>query len=155
MSIRVNVHWATAMLGICLVGLMSIRLLSVGCFPIRLLSDLVTVWSGYCLVGLPSIWLLSFRDVSLEKCQFSHCLVGFLSGYQPYKIYEKCPKLTNCISRIMLVAVRDKVIPLNWLFSNGVMIPKIQNLSQPNVADYRQIVILEPGSTKILLTPSD
>ena len=55
----------------------------------------------------------------------------------------------------MLVAVRDKVIPLNWLFSNGVMIPKIQNLSQPNVADYRQIVILEPGSTKILLTPSD
>ena len=31
----------------------------------------------------------------------------------PYKVYKKCFRIMNYIIRIMLIAVRDKVIPLN------------------------------------------
>ena len=47
----------------------------------------------------------------------------------------------NYIFRIMLITVRDKVIPLDWHVSDGIMIPKVQNPRQSNLADYRQIVL--------------
>ena len=42
--------------------------------------------------------------------------------------------------RIMLL-VRDKVIPLNCHISGGIMIPKIQNPRQSNLADDTQIAL--------------
>ena len=45
----------------------------------------------------------------------------------PYKVYKKCPRIMNYIFGIMLIAVRYKVIPLNWRISDGIMIPKVQN----------------------------
>ena len=41
----------------------------------------------------------------------------------------------------MLIAVRDKMIPLNFCVSDGIMILKVQNPRQSNLADYRQIVL--------------
>ena len=45
----------------------------------------------------------------------------------------------NYICKIMLIAVRDKVIPLTWHVSDGIIIPKVQNPRQSDLADYRQI----------------
>ena len=45
----------------------------------------------------------------------------------PDKVYKRCPRVMNYIFRIMFVAVRDKVIPLNWSVSDGIMISKVQN----------------------------
>ena len=45
----------------------------------------------------------------------------------------------NYISRIMLIAVRDKVTPLSWCVSDEIMMPKVQNFRQASLADYRQI----------------
>ena len=61
--------------GVCLVGLMSVWLLSVGCCLVWLLSGWVTVPSGYRLLGQ----CLSVKDVSSRKCQLSYCLVELLS----------------------------------------------------------------------------
>ena len=47
----------------------------------------------------------------------------------------------NYILRIMLIAVRDKVIPLNWHVSDGIMIAKVHKPRQSNLADYRQILL--------------
>ena len=33
------------------------------------------------------------------------------------------------------------MIPLDWRVSDGIMIPKVQNLRQSNLADYGQIVL--------------
>ena len=55
----------------------------------------------------------------------------------PYKVYKKCLRIMNHIFRIMLIVVRDKVIPLKLCFSDGIMIPKVQNPRQSNLADYR------------------
>ena len=41
----------------------------------------------------------------------------------------------------MLIAVSDKAIPLKWRVSDGIMIPKMQNPKQLNLADYRQIAL--------------
>ena len=43
--------------------------------------------------------------------------------------------------RILLMLVRDKVIPLNCRVSGGIMIPKIQNPRQSNLADDTQIAL--------------
>ena len=59
----------------------------------------------------------------------------------PYKIYKKYPRIMNYTFRIMLIAVRDKVIPVNWHVCDGIMIPKVQNPRQSNLADYRQIAL--------------
>ena len=59
----------------------------------------------------------------------------------PYKIYKKYPRIMNYTFRIMLIAVRDKVIPVNWRVCDGIMIPKVQNPRQSNLADYRQIAL--------------
>ena len=59
----------------------------------------------------------------------------------PYKVYKKCPKLRNYLFRIMLKAAKDKLIPLNWRVSDGIMIPKVQIPRQSNLADYRQIAL--------------
>ena len=59
----------------------------------------------------------------------------------PYKIYQKCPRVMNNISRIMLIAVRDKVIPLSWCVSNEIMMPKVQNSRQSSLADYSQVAL--------------
>ena len=56
----------------------------------------------------------------------------------PYKVYKKCPRILNYIFRIMLIAVRDKEIPLNWHISDGIMIPKVQNPTQSDLPDYTQ-----------------
>ena len=47
----------------------------------------------------------------------------------------------NYIFRIMLIAVRDKVIPLNRHVSDGIMILNVQNPRQLNLADDRQIAL--------------
>ena len=47
----------------------------------------------------------------------------------------------NYIFRIMLIAVRDKVIPLNWHVTDGIIILRVQNPRCSNLADYRQIVL--------------
>ena len=47
----------------------------------------------------------------------------------------------NYISSIMFIAVRYKVIPLNWSVSDRIMISRVQNHRQSNLADYRQIVL--------------
>ena len=57
----------------------------------------------------------------------------------PYKIYQKCLRVMNYISRIMLIAVREKVTPLSWCVSDEIMMPKVQNFRQASLADYRQI----------------
>ena len=59
----------------------------------------------------------------------------------PYKVYKKCPKLRNYLLRIMLKAAKDKLIPLNWRVSDGIMIPKVQIPRPSNLADYRQIAL--------------
>ena len=41
----------------------------------------------------------------------------------------------------MLIAVRDKVIPLSWCVSNEIMMPKVQNSRQSSLADYRQVAL--------------
>ena len=51
----------------------------------------------------------------------------------------------------MLVAVRSKVIPLNWPVSDEIVIPKVQNPRQLISADNRQMenqrkIISEPES---------
>ena len=43
--------------------------------------------------------------------------------------------------RILLMLVRDKVIPLNCRVSGGILIPKIQNPRQSNLADDTQIAL--------------
>ena len=45
----------------------------------------------------------------------------------PDKVYKRCLRVMNYIFRIMFIAVRDKVIPLNWSVSDGIMISKVQN----------------------------
>ena len=47
----------------------------------------------------------------------------------------------NYIFRITFIAVRDKVTPLNWSVSDRIMISRVQNPRQSNLADYRQIVL--------------
>ena len=47
----------------------------------------------------------------------------------------------NYIFRIIFIAVRDKVTPLNWSVSDRIMISRVQNPRQSNLADYRQIVL--------------
>ena len=47
----------------------------------------------------------------------------------------------NYIFRIMLIAVRDKVIPLNWHVTDGIIILRVQNPRCSNLVDYRQIVL--------------
>ena len=59
----------------------------------------------------------------------------------PYKVYKKCPGVVNYIFRIMFIAVRDKVIPLNWSVSDRIMISKMQNPRRSNLANYRQITL--------------
>ena len=61
--------------GVCLVGLTSVWLLSVGCRLVWLLSGWVTVPSGYRLLGQ----CLSVKDLSSGKCLLGYCLVGLLS----------------------------------------------------------------------------
>ena len=58
----------------------------------------------------------------------------------PYKVYKKCLKIMNYIFRIMLIAIRDKVIPWKWHVSDGIIIPKVQNSAQSNLVDYGQII---------------
>ena len=41
----------------------------------------------------------------------------------------------------MLIAVRDKMISLTWCVADGIMIPKVQNPRESNLADYRQIAL--------------
>ena len=41
----------------------------------------------------------------------------------------------------MLIAVGDKVIPLNWHISDEIMIPKVQNPRQLILADYIEIAL--------------
>ena len=41
----------------------------------------------------------------------------------------------------MLIAVRDKIVPLNCRVSDEIMIPKMQNPRQLHLADYRQIAL--------------
>ena len=60
---------------------------------------------------------------------------------RPHYTLLKCPRIMNYIFRIMLIAVRDKMIPLNFCVSDGIMILKVQNPRQSNLADYRQIVL--------------
>ena len=59
----------------------------------------------------------------------------------PYKVYKKCPRIMNYIFRIIFIAARDKVTPLNWSISDRIMISRVQNPRQSNLADYRQIVL--------------
>ena len=47
----------------------------------------------------------------------------------------------NYIFRIIFIAVRDKVTALNWSVSDRIMISRVQNPRQSNLADYRQIVL--------------
>ena len=47
----------------------------------------------------------------------------------------------NYIFRIILIAVRDKVIPLNWCVTDGIIILRVQNPRCSNLADYRQIAL--------------
>ena len=58
------------------------------------------------------------------------------SNQIPYKVYKKGPRIMNFTFRIMF---RDNVIPLNWTVSDGIMISKVQNPRQSNLADYRQV----------------
>ena len=60
------------------------------------------------------------------------------SNQIPYKVYKKGPRIMNFIFRIMF---RDNVIPLNWTVSDGIMISKVQNPRQSNLADYRQVAL--------------
>ena len=55
----------------------------------------------------------------------------------PYRVYKKCSRIMNYKFRIMFIAVRDKVIPLNWSVSDRIMISRVQNPRQSNLADYR------------------
>ena len=41
----------------------------------------------------------------------------------------------------MLIAVRDKIVPLNCRVSDEIMIPKVQNPRQLHLANYRQIAL--------------
>ena len=59
----------------------------------------------------------------------------------PYKVYKKCLRIMNCIFRIIFMAVRDNVIPFKWSLSDWIMISKVVNPRQSNLADYRQIAL--------------
>ena len=68
MSVR-----ATILLGTCLVGLMSIRFPSMGCYPVRVPYGRATVQSGYRLLGkCPS-------DYSLSGCILVERFVKLIS----------------------------------------------------------------------------
>ena len=45
----------------------------------------------------------------------------------------------NYIFRIMFMAIRNKLIALDWRVSDRIKIPKVENSRQSNLADYRQI----------------
>ena len=55
----------------------------------------------------------------------------------PYRVYKKCSRSMNYKFRIIFIAVRDKVIPLNWSVSDRIMISRVQNPRQSNLADHR------------------
>ena len=55
----------------------------------------------------------------------------------PYRVYKKCSRIMNYKFRIMFIAVRDKVIPLNWSVSDRIMISRVQNPRQSNLAGNR------------------
>ena len=87
------------------------------------------------LDGLDDI-LMNIGKFNSEKFKISELSQIFLKRRKaswpgpnqiPYKVYMKCPRVMNCLFRIMLIAVRDKVFPLNWHISNWLMIPKTQN----------------------------
>ena len=60
----------------------------------------------------------------------------------PYKVYKKSPRIMNYIfMAIMFMAIRDKLIALDWRVSDRIKIPKVQNSRQSNLGDYRQIAL--------------
>ena len=89
MSVR-----ATVLLGVCLVGLMSIKLLSMGRCPVRLLSSLVTVLLGYCLSGkCPSGYCLS--GMCPRGCVLGEVYIRLVPGWPTVRIPCKKGVLKN------------------------------------------------------------
>ena len=94
--------------------------------------------------------LYGLDDITKNICKFNseNCKISELSqvvkkkrnASQPglnqilYKVYKKCLRVMNYIFRITVIAVRDKVIPLNWHVVDGIMIKKKQNPRQSDLA---------------------
>jgi hypothetical protein len=60
----------------------------------------------------------------------------------PYKVYKKCPKITYFLFKIMKSIETTKIPPLKWRISDGVFIPKVDKPNANDIADYRQIALL-------------
>ena len=88
-----------------------------------------------------------FNSGTFKNSELSQIVKKKRNASQPspkhilYKVYKKCPKIMNYILRIMFIAVGDKVIPLNLSVSGRIMISKVQNPRESNLADCRQIAL--------------
>ena len=97
--------------------------------------------------GLYDIYTAKFNSGTFKNSELSQVVKKKRNASQPspkhilYKVYKKCPKIMNYILRIMFIAVGDKVIPLNLSVSGRIMISKVQNPRQSNLADCRQIAL--------------
>ena len=59
----------------------------------------------------------------------------------PYKVYKKCPNITNALFGIMKRVSQSGVVPLKWRISDGIFIPKVEKPDSKLLTDYRQIAL--------------
>ena len=82
--------------------------------------------------------------MNIGKCSSEKFKINELSKVVKKKRNVSQPgpnRIMNCTFRIMFIAVRDKVIPLKWNVSDGMMISKVLKPRQSNLADYGQIAL--------------
>ena len=59
----------------------------------------------------------------------------------PYKVYKKCPSITNALFIIMKRVSNSGIVPLKWRISDGIFIPKVEKPNSKLLTDYRQIAL--------------
>ena len=60
----------------------------------------------------------------------------------PYKVYKKCPQLQEYLFGIISSMYTCGKVPLSWRISDGIFIPKVEVPNNQNIADFRQIALM-------------
>ena len=63
----------------------------------------------------------------------------------PYKVYKKCPLIQRYLFSIISSLYQSGKVPLSFRISDGIFIPKVEKPNCNEIADFRQIALMNCG----------
>ena len=102
------------------------------------------------LEGLPNLdlKLSPFNNKPFSKGAYQRMLKKKRNGSKPgcnkipYKVYKKCPNLSDKVFHTMSHVRKCGRVPLSWRIADGIFIPKVAKPDPHNILDYRQIALM-------------